>query len=288
MRVLVTGASGQLGAYVLQHYVERDVPCVAWSGRNSGEFHGVPLQPVDLARTDEIEKHLDAAAPDLIIHCAAMSAVGEAFQNPKGARLINATATERIAAWSTERKRRLVYISTDMVFDGEKGNYGEDDEANPLSRYGRSKLEGEPPVLSSPQGMVIRVSLLYGTSLIGRPTFMEQLLTAMREGKTFRLFDDEWRTPLDLSTAARGIAAAAESETTGLLHLGGATRLSRYEMGLQIAQAAELPTGSIEVVSRLSIEGGEPRPRDLSLDSSRFDRVFPQVARPNFTESLRC
>lgn len=288
MRVLVTGASGQLGAYVVRNYLQRDGSIIAWSGRNSGEVLGVPLQPVELARAEEIKRNLNAAQPDVIIHCAAMSAVGEAFQNPAQAATINTAATAQLAEWATNQDCRLIYISTDMVFDGEKGNYREQDAAQPLSCYGRTKLDGEALVLASPRGLVMRVSLLYGTSLVGRPTFIEQLLASLREGKPFRLFDDEWRTPLDLATAAAAIATAAESDTSGLLHLGGATKLTRYEMGLRIAKAAGIQTQSIETASRLSVAGAEPRPKDLSLDSSRFESIYPQVVRPDFEDSLRC
>lgn len=286
MRVLITGASGQLGAYLLQHYVEQGVSTVAWSGSSTGELSGVALEPVDLERTDEIEQHLDRASPKIIIHCAAVSGVGDAYQNPTRARLINTIATGRLAQLAGERNYRLVYISTDMVFDGEQGGYNEADVAEPLSVYGRSKLDGEAGVLALPAGLVIRVSLLFGTSLVGRPTFIQQLLQAIGHGQSFRLFDDEWRTPLDLTTAAESIAVAAESDTSGLLHLGGTTKLSRHEMGMQIVSSAGFPTDSIEVASRLSVGGAEPRPRDLSLDSCRFERNYPQVERPTFEESL--
>lgn len=286
MRVLITGASGQLGAYLLQHYVGRGVSTVAWSGSSTGELSGVVLEAVDLERTDEIEQHLDRASPEIIIHGAAVSGVGDAYQHPARAKTINTTATVRLAQLAAERNCRLVYISTDMVFDGEQGGYQESDVAEPLSVYGRSKLDGEAGVLALPAGLVIRVSLLFGTSLVGRPTFLQQLLQAIGQGQSFCLFDDEWRTPLDLATAAESIAVAAESDTSGLLHLGGTTKLSRNEMGMQIVSAAGFPTGSIEVASRLSVGGAEPRPRDLSLDSGLFEREFPQVERPTFEESL--
>lgn len=286
MRVLITGASGQLGAYLLQHYAGRGVSTVAWSGSSTGDLCGVALEPVDLENTVDIEQHLDRARPELIIHSAAVSGVGDAYQNPARARAINTTATARLAQLAADRDCRIVYISTDMVFDGEQGNFKEPDEANPLSVYGKSKLDAEPAVLALSSGLVIRVSLLYGTSLIGRPTFVQQLLRAIGKGETFRLFDDEWRTPLDLETAARSIAIAAESDAVGLLHLGGRTKLSRHEMGLQIVAAAGMSTDAIEVGSRLSIGGAEPRPKDLSLDSRLFEQKFHQVERPTFEESL--
>ncbi len=286
MRVLVTGASGQLGAYVLRHFVQCGVSVVAWSGSSCGDLFDIALNPVDLAETERIEHHLDAANPDLIIHCAAVSGLGEAYQNQARASAVNSAATVRLAALATERRCRLVYISTDLVFDGEQGNYTEEALPRPVTFYGRTKLAGEAAVGASPRGLVLRVSLLYGTSLIDRPTFLDQLVQAMRQGSAFRLFDDEWRTPLDFATAATAIATVAESDTVGLLHLGGATKLSRHQMGLYIAAASGLRIDAIQVASRLSVGGPEPRPRDTSLKSERFEQMFPQVKRPSFDESL--
>ncbi len=286
MRVLVTGASGQLGAYILQHKVQHGTSTVAWSGSSRGALFDVELKPVDLAQTEQIEHHFDDAKPDLVIHCAAISSLGEAYQNQTLAKAVNTEATTQLAELATKRGCRMVYISTDLVFDGEQGNYGEADAPCPLSFYGRTKLDGEAAVLASPRGLVIRVSLLFGTSLIGRPTFLEQQLQTMRQGNSFRLFDDEWRTPLDLATAAGAISTAAQSDAVGLLHLGGATKLTRHQMGLRIAAAAGLKTDAIEVASRLSVGGPEPRPRDTSLNSDRFQQMFPQVELPSFDASL--
>ena len=286
MRVLITGASGQLGSYLLQHYVQHGVPSVAWSGHRHGEQSGVELEPVDLTQREQIEHHFNDTKVDLIIHCAAISSLGEAYQKQASARAINTEATARLAELATGGHCRLVYISTDLVFDGEQGNYREEDTPRPLSFYGHTKLDAEAAVLDSLRGLVIRISPLFGKSLIGRPTFLEQQLHAMRQGHACRLFDDEWRTPLDLETAATAIATAAQSDAVGLLHLGGATKLSRLEMGLTIAKAAGLSAEAIEVVSRLSLDTAEPRPRDTSLNSDRFRRMFPQIRRPPLDESL--
>ena len=132
---------------------------------------------------------------------------------------------------------RLVFISTDLVFNGERGGYREEDEPAPLSVYGRSKRDAEAIVRASPNSVVVRLSLLYGPSLNGCPSFFDEQTVALRTGRNVTLFTDEWRTPLDLPTAARALAALAAADATGLLHIGGPERLSRYEMGLRLASS---------------------------------------------------
>ena len=100
------------------------------------------------------------------------------------------------------------------------------------------------------------------------------------------LFDDEWRTPLDLATASEALVAIAESDFTGVLHLGGPQRLSRVEMGVQLAAAIGVEA-SIRPLSRNAAGQPEPRPRDVSLDSSRWRTLFPAQRWPAYDEAIR-
>ncbi len=131
-----------------------------------------------------------------------------------------------------------MYVSTDLVFDGEHAPYREDDPPAPLSVYGRSKAHAETALQAFPRIAIVRVSLLYGPSLTDRPTVLDRQRQAILAGEPLTLFDDEWRTPLDLPTAARALLAVAESDYTGILHVGGLERLSRLEMGERLAPHA--------------------------------------------------
>lgn len=285
MRVLLTGASGQLGAYLLKHLREELVEVMAWSGRRAGGLFGIQLMPVDLADGAQVRAAFEKARPDVVIHAAAMSAIAEAVANPQRAFTVNAGGTCLLAELAARRNARLIYISTDLVFDGETSPCRETTAPRPLSIYGQSKLAGEPAVLDQ-GGLVVRVSLLFGPSLIGRPTFFDQQLAALGEGKSMRLFDDEWRTPLDLPSAAEGIWQAAKSPARGLLHFGGPERLSRLQIGQRIAAGAGLDATLLEPVSRLTV-GGEPRPRDTALDDARLLALLPQLRRPSCDEAVK-
>ena len=287
MRLLLTGASGQLGAYLLREGLRRGRAITAWSGQRRGELFGCPLRPVDLTDTDAVEAAFREAHPDVIIHAAAMAGVADCHRDPTLAEAINTRGSAWIAELAEQSGARLVHVSTDMVFDGERGGYREEDAVAPLSVYGRTKAEAEHSVLARARTVVVRVSLLFGPALGQRRTFFDEQMAALKEGRPLTLFHDEWRTPLSLLAAARGLLDIAESHIVGLLHLGGPERLSRLDMGRRLAAFLGRDPVGIVSVSRRSAPAVEPRPCDLSLDSSKWRRLFPRARGPDWDDDLR-
>ena len=268
--ILVTGASGKLGAYVVRRLVEQDRPVVAWSGSASGEVCGVPLRPVDLSNMHETRSAFSEAGPSATIHCAALSAIGDCYRSPEKAEKINVQATALLG----ELAERIVYTSTDLVFDGRNAPYSEEDKAAPLSVYGRTKLAGEQALHGRSLAAVVRVSLMFGPGLLGSGGFFEQQYRALQAGESLSLFHDEWRTPLALRDAADGLVEIMDSDFQGTLHLGGPQRLSRAEMGLVLARHLQAEEGLVRTVSQDSIDFPEPRPSDVSLNSQLARELF--------------
>jgi dTDP-4-dehydrorhamnose reductase len=226
------------------------------------------------------------ARPDLILHAAALARPADCQRDPERARRINAEGTAVLAELAVQSGTRLLLVSTDLVFDGEQGWYREQDLPAPLSVYGESKVAAETVALAVPRGAVIRVSLLFGPSLTGRPSFFDEQVTALRTGQPITLFTDEWRTPLSLVTAARALMSLARSDFTGLLHLGGPQRLSRLEMGQRLAAFLGADSSTLVASNRTAAASAEPRPRDTSLDSSRWRSLFPGQPWPNLEGAL--
>jgi dTDP-4-dehydrorhamnose reductase len=286
MRILLTGASSQIGGYFLREIATERMPVVAWSGSRTGRLFGVELQPVDLADTEPVHAAFRRAAPTVVIHAGAIAAVAECRRNPERAYQVNTQGTALLADLAHEAGARMLFLSTDLVFDGEKGGYREEDQPAPLSVYGRTKAAAEQAVLAVPRGLVLRVSLLFGPGIVGRPYFFDEQVTALREGRTLTLFSDEWRTPLSLATAARALRALVDSDIVGILHLGGPERMSRLEMGQRLAAYLGVDASAIQAVLRTSVPAAEPRPCDTSLDSSRWRSLFPAQAWPGWHEAL--
>jgi dTDP-4-dehydrorhamnose reductase len=275
MRILLTGSSGQLGGYMVAEAARDELDIAAWSGTQSGMQNGIALRAVDLTRVDQVAAAFREAGPSAVVHAAALSSVADCLKDPQRARAINVEGTRLLGELCARAGVRFVYVSTDLVFDGEKGSYTETDSTAPLSVYGRTKADAERIALELPNTAVVRVSLLYGPSLISRPSFFDQQLAAIRGGDPVRLFEDEWRSPLDLKTAASALISLARSDYTGLLHIGGPERLSRFEMGQRIARCVGCDPSALVATKRSMAPFPEPRPRDCSLDSSRWRAQFP-------------
>jgi dTDP-4-dehydrorhamnose reductase len=191
--------------------------------------------------------------------------------DPSGARKINIDATAHLAELASDTA--LVLFSSDLVFDGRKGNYVETDEANPLSVYAQTKLAAEKIVLANPRHTVVRCSLIAGVSPKGIHSFNEELVAAWKSGKTTKLFYDEFRTPIAAPLVARAVWEIATCGLTGLFHLAGAEKLSRVQIGELIAARHPEVVARIEPCSLREYQG-PPRPADCSLNCAKLQNLL--------------
>jgi dTDP-4-dehydrorhamnose reductase len=280
MRIVLTGASGRLGSALLDLLVGSGHSVHAWSGSERGERSGVRFIPIELMSACDVAAALDAAEPDLVIHTAAVSKPDLVRRDPQRGWAVNSEATARIAGWSARTGRRMILTSTDLVFDGLRGLYREDESPCPAVEYGRTKAAAEAAVRACPGGLVARVALLYGPTPNGRASFFDTSVAALREGRPVQFFADEYRTPLDYRTAAGCLAALAETGATGTVHVAGFERLTRLELMMRVAAALHLDLDLVRPSRLADAAGPEPRPADVSLDTSRLARVLPDFVRP--------
>jgi dTDP-4-dehydrorhamnose reductase len=285
MRLLVTGAGGRLGRYILREARLRDFEVIAWSGRQTGEVSGYRLISVPLEKPVVLRQRFLEAKPDMVLHAAALAKVEDCRQNPWLADQVNAIAPCTLAELCANHCR-FVHVSTDMVFRGDQAPYREDDPRSPLSEYGRSKARAENELARLPDACIARTSLLFGPSLGDAPSFFDQLLRTLNDSRRFAMFTDEFRTPLSLPAAARGLLDLATSEQTGVWNVGGPERVSRYEFGQRLVRHLGLSGELIRPMSRLESPAIEPRPADLSLDSSKFRKAFPGWRTGSLEESF--
>ncbi len=276
--LFVTGAGGMLGSVLMRVLAEQRRTSIGTvSERGPRPFVGQAgkIWPLDLCDPGSYRDRLFALAPKTIVHLAAVSQIAQAYDDPDLARAVNVDATVRLLGIAKALGARFVYASTDLVFDGEHAPYDEDATTEPCSLYGRSKLEAECHVLTYARGLVLRLPLMYGLPDSTRaPSFFQQLMAALREGRSLPLFVDEVRSPLWLDDAAHACIKLADSALTGVIHAGGPERLSRYELGQQLARALGVDEGLLRAARQADVSFPEPRPRDVSLDSTRYRKHF--------------
>jgi dTDP-4-dehydrorhamnose reductase len=228
-----------------------------------------------------LERAFEIARPTAVVHAATFGSARDCELDEAGARRVNVDGTAALAEGCARHGARLIALSTDQVFDGERAPVREDAGARPLMAYGRTKLQGEEVVLQRcPGSAVVRVALVCGRAHGPRPSASEALAWALRRGERLRLFTDEFRTPVDPEGVASALAALLRGNGAGLYHLGGPERVSRHELGLRVAHAFGLDASPIDAATQAGFSVGAPRPPDVSLDSGRARRELGYEPRP--------
>jgi dTDP-4-dehydrorhamnose reductase len=259
----ITGANGLIGNYLVQ-----TAPQFAPRWR----VRALTRADFDLLDFAAVRREFLIDRPQLVIHCAAVSTVAAAQKNPELARRVNVEATKLLAELAVEIP--LVFFSTDLVFDGRKGNYTETDAANPLHLYGGTKLAAEEIILKNPRHLVVRTSLNGGVSPSGGRAFNEQLRRALSAaGQGMTLFTDEFRSPLPAVETARAVWELAQKNCAGIYHVAGAEKLSRYQIGRLLVKGWPEVTTKIEAGSARNFPG-PARALDTSLDIAKAQKVL--------------
>jgi dTDP-4-dehydrorhamnose reductase len=268
--VWITGAGGLIGNYLVQ-----TAPQFAPGWR----VRGLTRADLDLADFDAVRRTFRNDAPQLVIHCAALSKSPECQKNPGLARKLNVEVTALLAELAADVP--FIFFSTDLVFDGRAGNYDESATVNPLSVYAETKAVAEKIVLANPRHTVIRTSLNGGTSPTGDRGFNEQLRQAFTNGQTVKLFTDEFRSPIPAVVTARAAWELAAQNKAGLYHVAGSERLSRWELGSLIAVRWPQLNPKLEAGS-LKEYRGAPRAPDTSLNCAKVQKLL-SFALPGLT-----
>jgi dTDP-4-dehydrorhamnose reductase len=276
-----------LGSHLLQELARSSHQVTAWTRTDHRFRDGVRPKQVDLADQLGARAALEEADPDVIIHAAAISSAAAVLGRLDHARNVNIRGTELLCAWACKYGRRIVFTSTDLVFDGARSWYREEDVTAPLLEYGRTKVAAEGHVLAGQSGLVVRLSLLYGSTLTPQLAYFDQAIADLRAGKPRSFFEDEYRTPLDYVTAASILIRLADSNATGIVHAGGRERLSRFELMQRAAAALGLRASLVQANRRVDAPSLEPRPADVSLDTSRLRALHPDLTIPTIEDALR-
>jgi dTDP-4-dehydrorhamnose reductase len=268
VRILLTGAGGQLGRAVCERFAGHEVV-----GRRHAEL--------DVAEPAAVAAALDAVRPALVLNAAAYTAVDQAEDEPEAARRGNEEGPRVLAEETARRGLALVHVSTDYVFDGEKGApYLESDPVHPVSVYGATKLAGEEAVRrANPRHYVVRTAWLYGP--VGK-NFALSIRAAAERGAALRVVDDQWGSPTYAPHLAAALARLVETEAYGTHHLANAGVASRCEFATALL-AALGSAARIEPIPTSAWPTRARRPRDTSLASERATGIVL----PHWREGVR-
>lgn len=265
MKLLVTGSSGLLGHKVAQLALEK-----GHEVHSVFNEHPVTLgRPIKLNLTDQslVTETIIKLKPQAIIHSAAYTDVEGCETNRETAWKVNAEATRYIATACTNTHSHLTYVSTDYVFNGENGFYTEQDTPKPVNYYGFTKLKGEENVKRhAEQWCIARVSVIYGWGSKHKQNFATWLIHNLKQGKEVKILTDQYVSPTLNTNLANMLLEIAERKITGVFHTSGATRISRYEFALKLAEVFNLDMHLIKQAKIEEMQWKAKRPRDSSLN----------------------
>lgn len=274
MKLLVTGASGLLGSKITKLATQAGYKIY------SGYFihqpkNGEPVK-IDLKAHESVRKTIQDANADIIIHCAALTDVDTCEVNRDLAKTINVDGTKSVIKGANDSGSFLAYISTDYVFDGIKGNYTEEDEPKPVNFYGYSKLLGEKAIADQSENYLItRTSVIYGdTPASGKINFALWLIEKLKANKEIKILTDQFSSPTLNTNAAKMILEACEKKLNGTYHMAGASRISRYDFAVRLAEKLNLDTSLIKKARTEEMQWKAPRPRDSSLNTLKAQNTL--------------
>ena len=276
-KLLIIGA-GLLGSS-LAHMAREDMQTSFTYNFHSAEIEGCRSYRCDIFDCPEL---IFSLRPDYVVLTATLTDVDKCESDRKSTWQINALGPKRVASACHKASSKLIYVSTDYVFDGKKGNYSESDATSPVNYYAESKLAGEHYVQEAcPDSLILRPSVLYGWNPT-RLNFATWIISELSQGRMINVLTDQYNSPTYASDMA-GIILRLKDET-GLFHASGRERINRYSFALKIAETFDLDSSLIRSVTSDALSWKARRPQDSSLNVSKLSRI---VSPMNVSEGLK-
>lgn len=268
MKILITGGSGLLGMKLKKILEKNDYNVYT-------AFHQSPIEKekifqLDITLSEDVDYVLKQVSPDVVVHTAAYTNVDRCEKDRDTAFAVNAQGTRNIAGSAKKMGAKFVYVSTDYVFDGEKGFYNENDTTNPINYYGTTKLEGENATEEICSDFIIaRASVIYGAK---KKNFATWAIDMLEKGNQINIVTDQYVSPTLNTDLAEQLVALIEKDAKGVFHTVGRERISRYDFVEVIADVFDLDKNLINPARMADINWIARRPMDSSLDMSRIQK----------------
>ena len=271
-KLLITGASGFLGwniaKYIEKHHKD-DWTIIGTYQHNPVNLANVEAIKTDLSDTDALKTLFNQHKPDAVIHAAAASNPAFCEQHPEASYAINVFSSLNIAKLCKEASIPLIFTSTDLVFDGTQAPYKETDPTSAVSVYGKQKVEAEKGILELyPEALICRMPLMFGDAPPHANLFFSIVLDGLKTGKELRLFSDDYRVPVSGQVAAQGLLHVL-GKSSGILHMGGDEKVTRYDFGLKIVEAFGFQNADIKAISMDDVDFLAHPSKDVAMDCGK-------------------
>jgi len=282
MKILVIGGGGQLGSKIVEHAQQSHSLYATYLTRRP-RLKDARIYQMDKTDKEAIQGLIKSLKPDAVIDTAAVHNVDYCETHREEAFQVNVKGTRNIAETCTNHGAKMVFVSTDYVFDGRKGRYKENDSVNPVNYYGQSKLEGERAVKKACENHAIaRTSVIYSwvsastlQSSSGKPlNFAMWVTMKLGKGEPVNIVTDQYSSPTLADSLALTLIKVCEQDTTGLYHVAGKTRLNRYDFTIELANMMGYDQSLVNPINSSKLKQRAERPMDSSLDVSKIEKVL--------------
>jgi dTDP-4-dehydrorhamnose reductase len=277
MRVVITGAGGQLGQDLVRSFLD---------AASHHEVNGLRRDRLDVGDRDAVLQVIGAVRPDVVVHAGAWTAVDACESDPDRAYRVNALGTRHVAEAARLTGAHVVYVSTDYVFDGSLDRpYREWDDPNPRSVYGRSKLAGEREVLAGvPGATVVRTSWVFSTH---GANMLKTVLRLSAERPELAFVDDQRGCPTSTEDLSRMVVTLSSARLPGLFHVTNQGPTTWYQFAREVVAAAGRDPGMVRAVKTRELQPPRPAPRPANsvLDNSAL-RLHGMALLPDYHEPL--
>ena len=281
MRILITGAFGQLGhslQSVLSKKSNYELICTGRKVKKGQE--GIPL---DIRNQVALKELINTTAPDILVNLAAMTNVDACELNPKLAGEINVAGLEHIC---DSFKGKIIHLSTDYVFDGTSGPYKEDDPLNPISIYGKTKLASEHILLEKDiKNLVIRGNVLYDYSPHTSASFLNWVVSSLKGNQEIKVVEDQFNNPTWTRSMSDIIELSIENDLEGIIHWGDSVHISRFEFAKLIAKKFSLNESLIKPVLTSELNQPARRPLQSGLSTEKLVKML-DIIPPSIDDCL--
>lgn len=279
MKLLITGSNGLLGQKLVDFCLKSNIEFIPTSkgeNRNS-KCPEQKYRSMDITNRAEVLATIVNVQPTHVIHTAAMTNVDQCELNPDECELINVTATRYLVEACNRVDAHFQLLSTDFVFDGEKGNYAEEDEINPLSVYAKSKVDAEAIVSneSTTDNSIVRTIIVYGNAEnLSKSNIIAWAKSALEKGDPLTIVDDQFRAPTWAEDLAAGCMGVFEHNQTGIFHVSGPETMSIFELVLRIGKHFGLPTEQVSKISSSTLNQAAKRPPKTGFNLNKaYQRI---------------